>query len=180
MAAARAKGRKTVCGWEANGGFLLGSDVERDGRMLRALPTRDAMLPILAVLFSAHERGISLTDLFARLPPRYSRSALLRNFPRENGRRIVELLTSPHAVEQLSQFFTARDGFSAISGIDYTDGVRILFTNGEVAHFRPSGNADEFRMYAVADTQARADSIVEAGMAEPAGIVRSIERTLLG
>ena len=41
--------------------------------------------------------------------------------------------------------------------MDYTDGVRILFANGEVAHVRPSGNADELRIYAVADTQRRAD-----------------------
>ncbi len=180
MAAARAKGRKTVCGWEANGGFLLGSDVERDGHVLRALPTRDAMLPILAVLFAARERNVSLVELFETLPRRYSRSALLREFPRENGRRIVELLTSSDATVRLKQFFTSDDGFSDIARIDYTDGVRVLFSNGEITHFRPSGNADEFRMYAVADTQERADAIVVAGIAEPDGIVRSIERALLG
>ena len=37
--------------------------------------------------------------------------------------------------------------------VDYTDGVRVLFDNGDVAHVRPSGNADELRIYAVADTQ---------------------------
>ncbi len=177
MAAARAKGRKTVCGWEANGGFLLGSDVEREGRILRELPTRDAMLPILAVLFAAHRRGGTLGDLFATLPRRYSRSALLRNFPRENGRRLVQLLTGLTAAE-LQPFFTPA-GFSAISGFDYTDGVRILFSNGDIAHFRPSGNADEFRIYAVADSQARANAIMEAGIAEPNGIIRSLERAFL-
>ena len=85
MAAARAKGRKTVCGWEANGGFLLGSDVERGGRVLQALPTRDAMLPILAVLFAAEEEGVSLVELFETLPQRYSRSALLREFLARTG-----------------------------------------------------------------------------------------------
>ena len=79
----------------------------------------------------------------------------------------------------LESFFRPKDGFSAISGIDYTDGVRITFANGEVAHFRPSGNADEFRIYAVADTQDRANSIVEHGVAEPAGIIRSLERALV-
>src|SRR5256885_7403631 len=54
----------------------------RSGRILSALPTRDAILPILAVLFSAHGHGFSLPQLFAELPPRFSRAALLRNFPR--------------------------------------------------------------------------------------------------
>jgi phosphomannomutase len=173
MAGAAAKGRKRICGWEANGGFLLGSDVESEGRVLRALPTRDAILPILAVLFSARERGGSLADLFAALPKRYSRSALLRNFPRENGRRIVDLL-SALPEEQLQQFFP-----ETISGVNHTDGVRVLFANGDVAHFRPSGNADEFRIYAVADSQARAHAIVENGIAEPGGIIRTMERVLL-
>ncbi len=178
MNAARAKGRKTICGWEANGGFLLGSDVVREGRTLPALATRDAMLPILSVLFSAVERGSTLGSLIAELPKRYSRSALLRNFPRENGRRIVELLT-PTTAARLQPFFKPEDGFTGIASFDYTDGVRILFSNGDVAHFRPSGNADEFRVYAVADSKDRAEAIVSAALAEPHGVIRSIERDLL-
>jgi phosphomannomutase len=185
MGKARRKGAKVVCGWEANGGFLLGSDIERSRRVLKALPTRDAILPILAVLFSARGKNISLPTLFSRLPNRYSRAGLLRNFPRAHGRRIVELLTAAgngnlaKIISQLEVFFRPEAGFSAIARIDYTDGVRIIFANGDVAHFRPSGNADEFRIYAVADTQARANEIVQAGIAEPEGIIRSMERTLI-
>jgi phosphomannomutase len=185
MAAAIGKGRNLVCGWEANGGFLLGSDIERNRKTLKALPTRDAFLPILAVLFSARGKNITLPELFGRLPNRYSRAGLLRNFPRENGRRIVELLSASgngnlaHVISQLEDFFAPAAGFSAIARIDYTDGVRIVFVNDEVAHFRPSGNADEFRIYAVAGTQARANEIVEAGLAEPDGIIRLMERALL-
>jgi phosphomannomutase len=174
IAAARAKGRKVVCGWEANGGFLLGSDINCDGRILTALPTRDAFLPILCVLFAARSRGVSVTELFAQLPKRYSRAALLRNFPRENGRRLVEALSAQQPAG-LEPFFG-----SSIDRVDLTDGVRILFENGEVVHFRPSGNADEFRIYAVADTQARADAIVDAGVAEPSGTIRRMERAFLG
>ena len=47
MEQARAKGKQRVCGWEANGGFMLGSDIQQEGRTLKALQTRDAMLPIL-------------------------------------------------------------------------------------------------------------------------------------
>jgi phosphomannomutase len=179
MAAARAKGRRVICGWEANGGFLLGSDVERDGATLRALPTRDAFLPLLGVLFAANERDLSLPAVFASLPPRFSRAGLVRNLARANGRKIVEKLSQPEGAARLPEFFVAADGFSAIQRVDYTDGVRIIFESGDVAHFRPSGNADEFRMYAVADTAERAAYVVERGIAEPAGIVRRMEQALI-
>ncbi|VWX53239.1 hypothetical protein NOVOSPHI9U_420481 [Novosphingobium sp. 9U] len=43
----------SVCGYEANGGFLLATPVKAGGRILAALPTRDAVLPMLAVLAAA-------------------------------------------------------------------------------------------------------------------------------
>jgi phosphomannomutase len=172
MQAARAKGRRAVCGWEANGGFLTGSDIVCDGRTLRALPTRDAFLPILCALFAAQEQGIGLTDLFDRLPRRFSRAALLKRFPREVSLRIVRDLTT---ASRLEDFFP---GFGGIAGIDLTDGVRITFANGDIAHVRPSGNADELRIYTVADTQERADAIAALGVAEPDGILRRMERAV--
>ena len=51
-----------IAGYEANGGFLLGSDVMLEGRNLAALPTRDAMLPIILVLAAARQRGCKLSD----------------------------------------------------------------------------------------------------------------------
>jgi len=79
---------------------------------------------------------------------------------------------------QLESLFTRQMGFGTIIRLNYTDGVRITFTNGDVAHLRPSGNADEFRIYAVADTQARANSITKMGVAEPDGILRQLERSV--
>jgi phosphomannomutase len=175
MTAALAKGRKRVCGWEANGGFLLGSDIERHGRLLSALPTRDAFLPILGVLFCARSQGLELNEVFQRLPKRFSRAALLRNFPREDGKSLIAALSLMQP-EQLAPFFS---GFGKIARIDLTDGVRIYFANGDITHFRPSGNADEFRVYAVADTQQRANEIVDAGVAEPFGLIRSLARVFL-
>lgn len=210
MERARSKGRRAICGWEANGGFLTGSAIERNGKVLEALPTRDAMLPLLAVLFSAHEQGLSLGELFHRLPPRFSRAALLKQFPRPVGLAIVKqfspkdsamrdvqfesgrtILLDADGIEirdkdglanqvgsikqQLSRFFTP-PRFGAIIRLNYTDGVRITFANGDVAHLRPSGNADELRIYAVSDTQARAEEIIALGIAEPDGILRSLEK----
>jgi phosphomannomutase len=171
MNAARNKGRRAVCGWEANGGFLTGSDIERNGFTLTALPTRDAMLPILAVLFAARQKHQSLASLFGRLPKRYSKAALLKNFPRA---RALEIMERFGTAADLQPFFAGQ-----IRSIDRTDGLRITFENGEVAHLRPSGNADEFRFYSVADTQQRADEIAAMGVAEPDGILRSMEHAPL-
>jgi phosphomannomutase len=38
MERARSKGRQRVCGWEANGGFLTGSDIARNSKLLPAPP----------------------------------------------------------------------------------------------------------------------------------------------
>jgi phosphomannomutase len=177
MESARIKGRRAVCAWEANGGFLTGSDIVRHGKTLPALPTRDAFLPILCMLFAAREKGIELGALFDRLPRRFSRAALLKRFPREISMRILqEFSEGPGAAQRLEQFFPATEGFGTIVDIDYTDGIRIRFGNGDIAHVRPSGNADELRIYAVADTQERADAIAALGVAEPEGILRRMEK----
>ncbi len=213
MAAARARGKKAVCGWEANGGFLTGSDIVRNGRVLSALPTRDAVLPLLAVLCAAREQGAGLIDLFARLPRRYSRAALLKECPRAVGLDIVrrfspgdagirdvrftaegiEMARGPAGIfesadavspvlqrirQELGAFFTPELGFGAITSLNYVDGVRVRFDNGDVAHLRPSGNADELRIYAVAGSETRADAIAAMAVAEPGGILRRLERQL--
>jgi phosphomannomutase len=139
-------------------------------------------LPILGVLFAAEQNGLSLVDLFARLPKRFSRAALLKQFPRATALKIVARFSPPtpgDAIRRdLAQFFTPALGFAGIDRVDYTDGVRVLFTNGDVAHVRPSGNADELRIYAVADTQDRADAIAAMGIEEPAGILRRMEKAV--
>ena len=151
MEAARARGCRAVCGWEANGGFLVGSDIIHNGRTLSALPTRDAVLPILAVLFAAREQRLSVPELFAKLPPRFTVSTLIRNFPRSAGLKLV----AEYPPENFEPFY------GAIGKIDRTDGLRITFESGDVLHLRPSGNADEFRIYACADTRDRAQQITE-------------------
>ena len=153
MEAARTRGCTAVCGWEANGGFLLGSDLVRDGRILSALPTRDAVLPILSVLFAARAARLDLPSLFAQLPPRYTHSTLIREFPRALGLRLVARLTGAD-FEPL---------FGPASSADRTDGLRLTFASSDVLHLRPSGNADEFRIYACTDTRERASEITRRG-----------------
>src|SRR5439155_9821870 len=70
-----------ILGWEANGGFLTGSNIALRAGTLAALPTRDAILPILANLFAAAEQGIGLSTLWDRLPARFGCAGLLDTFP---------------------------------------------------------------------------------------------------
>jgi hypothetical protein len=141
--------------------------------------TRDAILPILGVLFSAADSGLNLVDRFDQLPKRFSRAALLENFPRSLGLKIVTFFSAGATAQKLlARFFTQELGFATIAHVDYTDGIRVLFDNGDVAHVRPSGNADELRIYTVADTQARADAIAAIGVAEPNGILRCMQKAV--
>ena len=80
---------KRIVGWEANGGFLTGSDIAFNKATLAALPTRDAVLPILANLFAAAERRMSLNALWDRLPARFGRAGLIDNFPAAVSQNIL-------------------------------------------------------------------------------------------
>lgn len=133
---------KTVAGYEANGGFLLATPIERDGRILKALPTRDALLPMIAVLAEAcaHRRNVS--DLLRRLPKRYTASDRLKEFPTERSRQILEKIKGKNLGESLFGKFSGK-----LISIDETDGYRMVFDSEEVIHLRPSGNAPEFRCY---------------------------------
>jgi phosphomannomutase len=161
------------------------------------LPNTHALLPIVCTLISAREKGLTIPDLFSRLPKRFSRAALLKNFPRPVAAKIIarfspadptikeidfsglavpdELL---HFRDQLSPFFSADAGFIRIVKLNYLDGARITFDNGDVVHVRPSGNADELRVYAVADSQQRAEEIVALAIAEPDGILRRLAQAV--
>jgi len=72
----RLPGERRV-GWEANGGFLTGSELAVDHGDLAALPTRDAVLPVVAALMAARRSGRPLGEILDALPPRSSRAGLL-------------------------------------------------------------------------------------------------------
>ena len=84
-----------IVGWEANGGFLTGSDISVGGATLAALPTRDATLPILANLFAAAEQGISLSDLVGSFAGTFWPGRLIDNFPVAASQAILAGLIPP-------------------------------------------------------------------------------------
>ena len=153
-----AAGQGSVAGYEANGGFLLASDISLNGRTLTALPTRDAILPILAVLASARQQGCPVSGLVAALPGRYTASDRLKNFPTEISRqKIAELAASDEAIATM---FGPLCG--TVQAVDQTDGLRINFENNEIIHLRPSGNAPELRCYNEAASPDRAQALNRA------------------
>ena len=95
MHSARAKGYSKIVSWEANGGFLLGSNIQLKHGMLKALPTRDAILPMLCALCSAVDKKVTLSQLFNALPKWYGKADLLDNFPQEISRKIVDYFKPP-------------------------------------------------------------------------------------
>ncbi|PMG35994.1 phosphomannomutase [Vibrio breoganii] len=144
-----------IAGFEANGGFLLGSDVEINGKVLKALPTRDAVLPALMLLSAA--QATSITRLVSDLPQRFSHSDRIQNFATEKSVAILAYGTGA------PQSLLSDLGFDeTIEKVDTTDGLRMTLSSGVIVHLRPSGNAPELRCYAEADSMDEASAIVES------------------
>jgi phosphomannomutase len=173
-------GASRVVGWEVNGGFMLQTDVSVAQGTLQPLPTRDAFLPIVVSLLSAVQKGISVSELFGRLPQRFTDAGLIDNFPVDVSKRILQSFSqdTPEARQELQKYFGFEYGFTDIRSINTVDGIRITFENGDIAHLRPSGNAPQMRTYSVADSDKRAQEIVALAIAEPSGILRRIEQSI--
>jgi phosphomannomutase len=156
MMAAATPEADPVVGYEANGGFLSASTIALHQGSLSPLATRDAMIVILAVLGLAAESGQSISTLVKSLPPRHTSSDRLKDFPTARAAAIVADLAGRDPVDLAAAF---AGGLGQVASTDTTDGLRITFTSGEIAHLRPSGNAPELRCYAEAETFDRARAI---------------------
>jgi phosphomannomutase len=156
-----ADGLAPVVGFEPNGGFLVGTRIVRDGRVLAPLLTRDAVLPMLCLLVQAREQRIMVSELAKDLPERFTASDRLQSFPTEASRRIIaELAASRDAIDRLLDGLAGR----ALSQ-DQTDGLRISLAGDEIVHFRPSGNAPELRCYAESASAERSTELVRECLA---------------
>lgn len=159
MDAALAGGEGVVCGYEANGGFLLASDAVRGSRRLAALPTRDAVLPIVAALKAA--RPDRLLDIVSNLPPRFTFSQRLQDFAPVQCEALMAWLLADGGRGRDSLI---NDEFGPIAGaeiaaVSLVDGVRMTFSNGRIIHLRGSGNAPELRCYSEAERRSIAEAL---------------------
>lgn len=155
--ASLAEEHKSVAGFEANGGYLLGSDTEVNGQILKALPTRDAVLPALMLLALSSNTQTSIKGLVFALPQRFTHSDRIQNFATEKSLAILDKgRENPQAlVEQL--------GFEDVEVVmvDNMDGLRLTLSDSTVLHLRPSGNAPELRCYTEAKMVEFAKAVVE-------------------
>ena len=174
--------KAAVAGYEANGGFLLQTDLTRtfeDGatRTLKALPTRDALLPMLAVMVRVREERMCVVDLLKKLPKRFTLSDRLKEFPTETSKAKLAEIREQKLGKKLFGALTAKpsrfkpkDGSTPapfhgeIVSIDETDGYRMEFDSGDIVHLRPSGNAPEFRCYVETEDKVRSAELLAGCM----------------
>ena len=143
----------TVIGYEANGGFLTQTTIMRSGNTLFPLPTRDAVLPILAVLHLCKIHQCKVSQLIGALPKRYTYSDRVKDISSEISKRILDETTQSNASIFLDGFQSKLGSDNSIHEIDTTDGLRITLSNGDIFHLRPSGNAPELRCYTESGSQ---------------------------
>lgn len=134
-----------VAGFEANGGFLIDD-----------LPTRDAILPALALFKEAQDKGWPISKLVELLPQRFTSSDRLQNIPTKTSKGYLETWQN-HPEQAIKDLHLP----SLVKQTDTTDGLRMLLENGEIVHLRPSGNAPELRCYVEAANNQRASELLE-------------------
>lgn len=168
MAQARTEGAETIIGFEANGGVLLGSEVTRDVRRLAALPTRDAMLPILAALALARGARQPLSAIAAEARFAIALSNRLQEVPQDRTAALIARLDDEDPAFRDAAF--AAHG--AVAARDRRDGLRLTLGSGATVHFRASGNAPELRVYVEAPTPDAAEALLAENLAFAAAQTR--------
>lgn len=175
-----------VVAWERNGGYLLGSDWIINNKILKSLPTRDSILPLLITLIFATEEKSTTSNLInKKLPHRFIKANTIDNtikgcepYTASLGKIIINYFspkksdtieinfTSNMSEEaqdiksKIELYFNSSLDYSSVLSINYIDGLRISFENSDIVHLRPSSNAPEFRIYATANTEKRVDKIL--------------------
>ena len=147
------EGNANIVGYEANGGFLTASDIEQNGRVLTALPTRDAVIVPLALLMASTEAGVNISELMKNLPKRFTLSDRLKGVATKVSQQNIANLA------QDSSWF--ENAFGKLAHTDETDGFRMTFSSGVVVHLRPSGNAPELRCYVEASSLDQAENVLQ-------------------
>lgn len=144
-----------IVGFEANGGFLLGSDLTMDNRILKNLKTRDAILPLLVVMSEARSRNLRGSQLLNEFPSIYTASNRIENFDNIWSTMLITDLINDNS--KIFEF--CPDFLEEIKLVDTTDGCRFYFTNEDIVHLRASGNAPELRCYTESHSIQRAKEL---------------------
>jgi len=96
----------------------------------------------------------------AQLPVRFTASDRIKAFDTQRSLSIIAAGTAdPNALLEKLAFKQL-----SVQATDTTDGLRLTLANGDIIHFRPSGNAPELRCYAEANTEAAASAYVKQAL----------------
>lgn len=149
-----ANGEKIVAGFEANGGFLLATPASVNGQLVTGLPTRDCILPILAVLARIASEGAD--RLRESIGFKNTCSGRIADFPQAKSKGLMGWLGE--SKENMNNFMTL---FGGLAEVDTTDGFRISTLDDRIIHLRPSGNAPEMRIYCEAENDEAAEALFD-------------------
>jgi phosphomannomutase len=153
-------------GFEANGGTFVGQGVIVNDKRLAPLETRDAVLPILAVLGLAAAAKQSVAEIVAALPLQHALADRLQDVSGERSGAFLKRLGEDRAYAE--QVF-APHGISDFSDID---GLQFRTSSGDMVHFRASGNAPELRVYVEGSSPERAADLLAWGLDTASQAVR--------
>ncbi|MDR1959489.1 MAG: hypothetical protein LBQ54_10700 [Planctomycetaceae bacterium] len=159
MEQAALEGGKVIAGYEANGGFLTWTPVPltENFRMLgfrtpakktglAPLPTRDPAIVHLALLLTSRRLNKPFSAFHTLFPPRVTQNGRLSDYPVSVARaKLQQLQTEENGNYPAASVLFGQ--FGELTGIDFTDGVRMTFDANHIIHLRVSGNSPEFRCY---------------------------------
>ena len=140
-----------------------------EGRRLAPLPTRDAMVPALAILAAIARQRRPLSELAGDLPARATDSGRLQEVDVAAAGRLLDGLAG---CEEARTALLSRLAAGDLVATDTLDGVRMRLGSGEIVHLRLSGNAPELRCYTEAATSERAAELL-------GGVLARVERMLV-
>lgn len=151
-----------VVGYEANGGFLVGSNIKSEDETLFALPTRDSILPILLTLATSFKSKLPLSKVTEDFESRFTASDRIKNISINfTNKLLLDLNANKYNRNQLLFLLRELDIGDELD-FDCTDGVRLTLNNAEILHLRLSGNAPELRCYVETESQERSDFLVKS------------------
>lgn len=117
-------------GCDAEGALLLATDVPHEGRQLEALPARDPLLPLIAVLAAARRTRRSVAAVMADAPRRHVARNALPGFDRASAEVLLEMLAADpeHAASTLAP------ESGGVAAVEPVAGLFVRFRNGDIVH----------------------------------------------
>jgi phosphomannomutase len=147
-----------VIGFEANGGTFVGQGVSANGHSLEPLVTRDAILPMLCALGESARVDEPLSRVVSALPLQHAVADRLQNVPSERSAAFLDRLRNAEG------YAASTFGPYGLSRRADIDGLQFWTGEGDMVHFRASGNAPELRCYVEARSPEKARELLDWGL----------------